>query len=215
MSPADASPSPGTFGRRRRPGLGLRASLLVAAGLGLAVVGSAWLKTRHLGGLARRVQWQTADFVLDRPRFDRAGFEAGPWGPAHGTAAASSPSPAERTVFYTAMEAFARADDARALRGLQQVLASHPDWAPARFYRGACELLAGHPMSAGSDLQAAKAGGYSPPDGTCDWWLGVAHLYNGDREAGRECMAAVAGSGSPQATQASAILARLDATRRQ
>jgi hypothetical protein len=191
----------------------VRASLLVATALGLLVIGSAWLKTRHLTGLVRRTAWQTADFVVTRPAFDRAALDAGVWDVAEGTTPEPTLTPAAREEFLGAMEAYQRGDDARALRGLQHVLRTHPRWAPARFYRGACELLTGHPMAASADLRAARDGGFAPPDGPCDWWLGVAYFYNGDQDAGRDCMVAVAASGSPQAEQAQAILRQLDARR--
>jgi hypothetical protein len=202
--------------RPRARGLGLWPSLLFASVLGLAVVGAAWLKAHHLGSLAHRADWQTQGFVLQRPAFDRLAFErtsGGGFDPSGGGAypetLPQTHSAAQRE-FLQAMDAYLRGDDRGALSGFNRVVRREPHWPAARFYLGVSNLLGGHPVAAVCDLQAARDAAFSPPDGPCEWWLGIAQLYNGERAAGRRCLSAVASSAAPQAAQARKILEHLD-----
>ncbi len=189
----------------KRRGLSIGLSLGLATILGVAFVGSSFLKSRHLQDLARHVEWQPPGFAFARPGFDRGAYLQG----AENTAAGDR-DPEIRKQFEDGVQAFLEKSDRKALSRLSRVVAAEPDWAMARFYLGAARLASGNPISAAEDMERAMDGGFEAHDGPTSWWLALAQLYAGQFDRARPHLEALAVEDQSRAEEARAILARLD-----
>jgi len=183
-----------------RKGLPVRSAFWMAALLGVMVVGSAYLKSRHLSRIAERADWQSADFYLPRATFQIE--------PSRGDELC--PDSQLRSEFMEAMSDYVHGNDADARRELLGVVHHAPDWPRARFYLGVTELHLGHPMMASQNLERALDGGFQLPEHEGEWWLGVAELYCGRRDSGRRLLLEAAQGSKPSAKSARKILEGLD-----
>ncbi len=184
---------------KRPPGISVRTTLLAAGAFGLVVVGSAVLKTRHLSRVADRVAWRSPDFRMDRPGYDRLGFEA-----------TTDRNSRARAMFADGMVDVLHADDRGALASFLKAGAREPDWPMLRFYQGVSRLYLGFPVAAAADRQMAADAGFHPPEARTLWWLGLARLYCGETQEGYRLLQEIADSSLPQATPAREILIRID-----
>jgi hypothetical protein len=178
----------------------LRGTVLLAAAFGILVVGSAYLKVRHLRDVAEKVHWQGADYVLPRAAFSRDGAAVDP----------ACPDEEIRQRFLMAMSDYAHARDDAAQRGLLKTVSAAPEWPMPRFYLGVVRLQLGFPTAAAEDLRRARDDGFEPEDDSSTWWLGVAELYCGRQESGRRLLEEVSETQSPRAAAAAEFLQRLD-----
>ena len=189
----------------RPGGISSRMSLIMALIFGAVVMGPVALKWRHVNRLAERASWHSADFRVDRPQFDRIGFESDP-SPLLGHALKEE----SRERFLIGMAQLLRGAEREALSNLTKASQGEPNWPTLRFYLGATRLRMGHPVAAVADLQFARERGFQPPEGAVEWWLGLAHLYCGDKETGSRMLAQVVTIDPAHASQASEILTRLE-----
>ncbi len=187
------------------PGISSRMSLTMALIFGAVVLGPVALKWRHVNHLAERASWHDAGFRVDRPQFDRIGFESDPSPHLDRT-----PRDDSRERFLVGMAQLLRGADREALSNLTKASQGEPNWPTLRFYLGATRLRMGHPVAAVEDLEFAHAQGFQPPEGAVEWWLGLAHLYCGNTESGTRMLAQVVSIDPAHAGQASDILQRLE-----
>jgi hypothetical protein len=174
--------------------------VILAAAFGIIVVGSAYLKVRHLRRVAEDVQWLGADFELPRAAFSREAAESDP----------ACPDEENRRIFLGAMADYAHGRDAAAQRQLLRSVSAAPDWPMPRFYLGVVRLALGFPVSAAEDLRRARELRFEPDGDSSAWWLGVAELYCGRTEAGLALLEQAAAASSARADEARRILDRLE-----
>lgn len=180
--------------------LSVRGTAILAAAFGIIVVGSAYLKVRHLRLVAEDVRWLGAEFELPRAAFSRERAAADP----------SCPDEESRRLLLSAMADYAHGRDDAAQRQLLRSVSAAPDWPMPRFYLGVLRLQLGFPLSAAEDLRRARDLGFEPREDSSAWWLGVAELYCGRQDSGRRLLEEAAASASPRAAEAREILDRFE-----
>lgn len=182
----------------RRPNL-LRSTTILAAVFGILIVGSAYLKARHLRDVAKDVHALGPDFELPRAAFSRDQALADP----------GCEDEEARSELMAAMAEYAHGRDDAAQRGLLAAVAADPEWVRARFYLGVVRLHLGFPVSAAEDLRRAHTAGFEPEGDSSAWWLAVAELYCGRTERGEPLLREVADGESARASASREILDRL------
>ncbi|MDQ6678978.1 MAG: hypothetical protein M3Z09_16975, partial [Acidobacteriota bacterium] len=94
-------------------------------------------------------------------------------------------STSAEAAFRAAMPSYARLNYASAARALRQVTVAYPDYAPAHFFRGACELLLRRPDRAIPEMAAVLRLSDPVFSEEAQWALAKAWLLKGDRVKAR------------------------------
>ncbi len=105
------------------------------------------------------------------------------------------------SAFRDAMRPYATGDYEMAMQHLRDVTSAHPDYSPARFFLGACELLLNQPGPALADMKRVLEDRETPFKKEAQWAMAQEYLFKNDAAQAKSSLTAIsAGGGDIDAT---------------